>query len=350
MLAVTSLFFSTLAFGWGERGHDLLTRIAARSLDVKEGANLSRILVEKEHMLGHYANVPDIVWRQNPDLSKVNPPTHFIDLEFFTTISQRTSAKHMPRSLEELKARIQANCSKDNKRPCAAPRRSMQQKISKTGLAPFRVEQLALLVEDGFRKIKKLQGNRFDERAAYVEEIDRTLVYMGLLSHFVADLANPNHTTMNYDGQLTGNHGIHAYFETIVMSSYPLGVDAEIMRYAASLNILSRLGVAKKSSYLDYAWALTVDSFGLNDKLFHLDRTYAQIGRAEFVGVSRKPASQVKEVFKPLIRERLAVGARTLAEIWTQAWIRGGRPHLKNYQSYNYNVKPEFIPAPYSDD
>lgn len=34
------------------------------------------------------------------------------------------------------------------------------------------------------------------------------------ISHYVGDLAQPLHTTRNYDGQVTGNRGVHARFET----------------------------------------------------------------------------------------------------------------------------------------
>jgi hypothetical protein len=42
---------------------------------------------------------------------------------------------------------------------------------------------------------------------------ERTIEAIADLSHFVADLHQPLHTTRNYDGQLTGNRGIHAAFE-----------------------------------------------------------------------------------------------------------------------------------------
>ena len=40
------------------------------------------------------------------------------------------------------------------------------------------------------------------------------------LSHFVADTTMPLHTTRNYDGQLTGNNGIHRRIEVEIVARF----------------------------------------------------------------------------------------------------------------------------------
>src|SRR6187455_1620735 len=73
------------ASAWGERGHDLITRVAVRLLAAKvaPGTPLAIQFGRKEFMLGHLANVPDIVWRnQGEAIEKINAPTHFLDMEY----------------------------------------------------------------------------------------------------------------------------------------------------------------------------------------------------------------------------------------------------------------------------
>jgi hypothetical protein len=80
------VIFSSSAFSWGERGHDIVTRVAVQNLSVLSDGNLSLIkpFTKRDHMLSHLSNTPDIVWRakymsqQDRDL---NYPTHFINLE-----------------------------------------------------------------------------------------------------------------------------------------------------------------------------------------------------------------------------------------------------------------------------
>jgi hypothetical protein len=39
------------------------------------------------------------------------------------------------------------------------------------------------------------------------------VLFAGIASHYIQDAHQPFHASINYDGQLTGNHGIHARFE-----------------------------------------------------------------------------------------------------------------------------------------
>lgn len=55
--------------------------------------------------------------------------------------------------------------------------------------------------------IKQNQGNE-------------VLLLMGSLSHYLSDASQPFHATSNFDGQLTGNDGIHSRFETILPDKY----------------------------------------------------------------------------------------------------------------------------------
>jgi len=43
---------------------------------------------------------------------------------------------------------------------------------------------------------------------------DRARLWIADLCHYVGDLHQPLHCTLNYDGQLTGNNGIHSRYET----------------------------------------------------------------------------------------------------------------------------------------
>ncbi len=44
--------------------------------------------------------------------------------------------------------------------------------------------------------------------------------YFGALSHYLADANQPFHATSNFDGQKTGNDGIHSRFETVLPNKY----------------------------------------------------------------------------------------------------------------------------------
>ena len=64
------------------------------------------------------------------------------------------------------------------------------------------------------------------EWAFKTNDISNIIRYSADLGHYIADAHVPLHTTKNYDGQLTGQHGIHAFWESrlpeLFTSSYDL--------------------------------------------------------------------------------------------------------------------------------
>lgn len=49
---------------------------------------------------------------------------------------------------------------------------------------------------------------------------EQVIILAADLGHYVADAHQPLHTTANYDGQLTGNEGIHSMFEMHMVDKY----------------------------------------------------------------------------------------------------------------------------------
>ena len=73
---------------WSELGHNLIARVSARLCMEELGTEhpLSKVLLDKELMLGHLANVPDIVWKNtDAHTAAVNYTTHFFDVDELVT-------------------------------------------------------------------------------------------------------------------------------------------------------------------------------------------------------------------------------------------------------------------------
>ena len=51
-------------------------------------------------------------------------------------------------------------------------------------------------------------------RAFQQKNVDSILYYSADLGHYIQDAHVPLHTTLNYDGQLTGQHGLHSLWES----------------------------------------------------------------------------------------------------------------------------------------
>jgi hypothetical protein len=75
--------------------------------------------------------------------------------------------------------------------------------LKRNGLLPWRASELFGHLQRAFEGFK---------RSSPYGPTD-TILFTGALVHYIQDAHQPFHATINYDGQLTGNHGIHARFE-----------------------------------------------------------------------------------------------------------------------------------------
>ncbi len=341
------------ASAWGERGHDIVTRVAVRLLGAKtaRGTALATQLGRKEFMLGHLSNVPDIVWRnQGEAIEMVNAPTHFLDLEY---VSPELTFSTVPRTPAEARSRMKALCAGGPAGYRCPTKSETTPDESSAGTAPWRVGQLYRLA------VQSLQAERAGGEVDS-PSIDRAFVAVGLMSHFVGDLGNPYHTTRNYDGWETKQGGIHSYFEGAMVSSYPLALDQEVFDAALTGRGLERVlkqfpinrpGLARDPVSL--AIALALDSHSRLEAANTIDLRFAVSKPGDMgadgkrINAERRDPSKLRSRFRELTVERLATAAEVLANLWGRAWEEAGRPAFKGYQSFAYPVAPDFIQPDY---
>jgi hypothetical protein len=352
---VVGLVAPPRASAWGERGHDIVTRVAVRLLAAKvaKGTPLATQFGRKEFMLGHLSNVPDIVWRnQGETIEKVNAPTHFLDLEY---VSPELNLATLPRTTSAALARMAELCaSKPSGYVCPAKEGSSPDESS-AGTAPWRAGQLYRLTVENLKAATGADG-KSDDAA-----IDRAFVSAGVMSHFIGDLGNPYHATSNYDGWATDQGGIHSYFESAVVSSYRLALDQEVLDAALTGRGLARTlaqipqgdRAALSRHPVVLAMALALDSHSRLRDANAIDVKFAILKKSgvgpdgKRLGAERRDAAELRFKFHQMTVERLATAAEVLANLWLGAWEDAGKPDFKGYRSFAYPVAPEFIQPDY---
>ena len=345
------------AWAWGERGHHLIARVAARLIVDGQGeasadtALMTKPFALKDHMLGHLANIPDIMWRGlDPETVAQNGPTHYVDLEYLGVRGGLgATLRELPGSPAATVARLSSLCAAPPKGyVCPKPHHGGAIAATDVGTAPLRIRQLHGLMVAALRRAKEATSAK-----ALAAAVDEALVAGGLLAHFVGDLAQPLHGTVDADGYESGHGGIHGYFETDVVDAYDLTLDAAVAEAAhrgvALGKVIARArGEKAEQDPLLLAYALAMDSQAQVPRVFELDDHQSLIRRSSVakglkLPAERRPPGQVMTAYRPLVVERLGLGAGMLAYTWRLAWIQAGRPDLSGYRSFAYALSPAFI-------
>jgi hypothetical protein len=150
----------------------------------------------------------------------------------------------------------------------------------------------------------------FTQKAGYSR--DNIKFFSAVLAHYASDAHVPFHALVNYDGQLTGQWGIHARFETELFE-----------RYRTKLKIEPK-PVTTVASARDFVFAALLESFPLAQPLLDADK--AAVAGRELYDDEYFTLFFTKA--QPILERRIADSITGSASLITAAWIEAGRPAL----------------------
>jgi hypothetical protein len=304
--------FSPSALAWGRRGHAIVCETAATLL--------SEQAVMKKHSfdLGYECNVPDLVWKK-PATYAIEAPQHFMDLEIFSRAFAQSSHDGDPFALSR---------GDFEKAYPSIP-------VS-AGRAYWRIRELMDRLDADATALKNAGASKPSASKTAVPSADIAarqedwLITAGAIGHYVGDLAQPLHVTENYDGKMSGQKGIHSFFEDRVVDELAVGARLQFdVAAAASKKWKDFDRRSKKLSTLELIERLASESNASIAELLKIDKR-----------VGRKDIKKTARAFRPMIRDRMAAGALVLAELWSREldWTYHGE------KFYNFAASPEYIP------
>jgi len=233
----------------------------------------------------------------DPDVDDLPGYYHYIDIDYYTEFFEGT----FPHDWEEAVDQYGYDVITDN------------------GTVPWVIElwtdSLTILMDDG--------------------EWETVWQLAAELGHYVADSHEPLHLTLNYNGQLTGNYGIHSRYETHMINPH-----------------LSELPLPDSTS--NY-WSSVIDSV-----FRYIDEIYPYV--SEIIAADDLAAGQdpnYNSTYYNLLWDELDsltisvihCAIVDLASIWQTAWINAGSPTLSfiNKQSIpNVYVLDQNHPNPFN--
>jgi len=167
------------------------------------------------------------------------------------------------------------------------------------------------------------------------------------LGHYVGDACVPLHTTRNYDGQFTGQHGLHSLWESRIPELFGNSYDFFVG------------GGFYVRDPLNLAWELIRESYAMVDSVLKVEKeiqnevppsakfTYEKRGKRTYRVVSEEYAKLYHERLNGMQERRMRRAILAVASLWYSAWIDAGQPRIDNIP-VEITEKDTMIAEPYN--
>ncbi len=271
---------------WGGFGHESINRAAIFALPA---SSLQTFFYNHSDFITVEATIPDV--RKYAIHDKQEGPRHFIDLENF-------DRSNFPKTLTEARKAYPDSF------------------LNKNGILPWYVQEMMKKLTNAFRKKNKTE----------------ILFLASDLGHYIGDAHMPLHTTVNYDGQLTNQKGVHALWEAQMPE-----------RFSSSYNLYADSGTYLTDVYAEIM-RIVNDSHLLADTLLDKHKqTQLQFKKGVFA--TRANGDTITNQYKNpvhsnafvnafnnalngMIEKQLKKAITATASFWYTAWVDAGKPDL----------------------
>jgi hypothetical protein len=278
---------------WGFYSHSLINRLAVYSLPPE--------------MLGFFKTNIEYVTEKavNPDRRRYavqgEAPRHYIDLDNY------------PDSVRAILPTLYWN---------EAVEKIGEEVLMENGIVPWQVQKMKFQLTEAFKHKQ-------------AKDILRIATDLG---HYIADSNVPLHTTANYNGQLTDQHGIHGFWESRLPELFSTDYDLLTGKAEYEENIAKRSWAAVLNAHaaLDsvLAFERTLTQEMDSDKKFTIDERNGITGRA----YSREFSRRYHEMLENQVERQMKASVKMIADVWYTAWIDAGQPNIDDI--------PKFVPDP----
>jgi len=290
----SAVFCSTSeAWAWGAWGH--------------EHINKGAVLALPSGMRTFFYNHIDYMVREatGPDLriytlgDKAEKPRHYINLEKYDYLD-----KPLPKTIEEAVSRY-GNAH-----------------VQEAGTLPWHIQDMMGRLTAAFKK-----GRRSE-----------ILLLAADLGHYIGDAHMPLHTTVNHDGQITGQEGIHAFWECQLPEIFGSKYNLHVSEVHYVKDVAKATWTIIDSSYAQVTKLLLPEHKMKLDN--PLDKQYIMgadgAPQKNFFGApvhTYQYAHVYHELLGGMVERQMRAAIQFTADCWYTAWVNAGRPDLSDITS-----------------
>ncbi len=153
------------------------------------------------------------------------------------------------------------------------------------------------------------------------------------LGHYVADAHVPLHTTKNYDGQLSGQNGIHAFWESRLPELFSDQYDFFVgkAQHLDNVQLTAWKIIAHTNQALDSVLQVEKQlSEKWGDKKFNFESQ----GRQTIKVYSADYSKAYHQLLSGMVERQMRAAVLMTGSIWYTAWVDAGQPDLKSLIDY----------------
>jgi len=291
-LVLTWFFLPAIAFlltSWGVFGHERINHTTVLALPPP----LQTFFYNHIDFITLESTVPDL--RKYTLADKSEKPRHYVDLENYG------SRDSLPKNLAALNKKYDPVFLAEN------------------GILPWYIESLMEKLTKSFKEKRKTE----------------ILFLAADLGHYIGDAHMPLHTTVNHDGQLTDQKGIHSFWEAQLPDLFG-------KQYCVSTDEAKYISNLKTE-----IWSIIFSSHQLADSLLWADKKLSETFQANRIYMTDSDGKIAKNKFnKPIhtveyatkyhsalngmVEKQMLKAITATANFWYTAWINAGKPDLSS--------------------
>lgn len=281
-----ALVLST-GFTWGFFAHQKINRLAVFTLPPE------MIIFYKKHLtyITQTAVNPDRRRFAVPD----EAPRHYLDLDHYGD----SALYKMPRFWNDAVALY------------------TEDTLKAYGILPWHIQRMYFQLRDAF----------------LARDPQRILKLSAELGHYLADAHVPLHTTENYNGQLTGQEGIHAFWESRLPELFSEDYDFFVGSATYLHNTQLEAWKAIESSHHAVDSVLRYER-ALARKFAERKYSFEVKGQQTVKVYSRAYARAYHELLSGMVERQMRVCIRRIGSFWYTAWVDAGQPDLEKLIGY----------------
>ena len=293
LMCIAYCLLPTTTNAWGFYGHKLI--------------NKNSVFLLPPGMFGFYkANIEFITEHSvDPDRRRYSLDAeacrHYIDLDHY---EKAVPIDSVPHYWKEAVAKFTADS------------------LNAHGIVPWHINLMYFRLVEAFKNKDK----------------QRILRVSAEIGHYIADAHVPLHTTHNYNGQFTNQHGIHAFWESRLPELFSSEYDLLGEKAVYIDKVQEAAWMAIEQSYAALDSVLTFEKILSHN--FPDDRKYSfeDKGRQGIKNYSEEYSRKYNDMLNDQVERRLRASANMIASVWYSAWADGGMPDL--------DTLPEELPKP----